>query len=265
MKSFIKLNNELWTYRKMIISMGLTAFKVEYVGAAFGGIWGIIKPFVMVVIYSLVFSGTLNDGTPYYVWIIPGLFLWTYIADSLIDGTAAIRNNSHLVQKVVFPVSILPAIRIFKNLLNHGIFMAIALVILVISGVSIQFYTLQAFYYLFACTVLTIGLTRLFSAMAVMSVDIIHFISTFMQLLFWATPVVWGVDQPREFLMRFLPLLKLNPYYYVVQGYRDSFFVEGWFVQPLESTLYFWGITICIYIIGSIYFEKNRKEFADVL
>jgi len=265
-KAFIKLNRELWEQRRVIVSMGKTEFKNEYVGSALGVLWGIIKPMTMIAVYTIVFTNQV-DTIPYYIWVIPGLFLWIFLSDGLVGGTNAIRGNAHLVKKVVFPVSILPVIKIFSVLLNHLIFMMIAIVILFFAGVPLAWGTLQIVYYLIASIVLNVALTRLLAAMAVMAVDIVHLIATMMQLLLWASPVLWsGNATGRPVLESVLPFLKLNPYYYLIEGYRNSFFTPSIrFYDDVPLMVWFWGFTFVLFLIGSYYYKKTRPYFADVL
>ena len=268
-KSFLELNKELWKNRKIVYEMGKTEFRNEYVGSAFGIVWGLLKPFIMVAAYWFVFSIGMRAGmisnVPYVAWLVPGLFAWTFLSDSLVGGTGSIRNNSHLVKKVVFPVSILPAVKIFSNFLNHMIFMFIALVLVVFLKVSLSIYIIQLVYYIFSGVIFTLAITRLLSAMAVISIDVMHFISTIMQLLFWATPVVWDQAIVAEKSIILLNIMKLNPYFYLIQGYRSSLFEQQWFWEQPVYTLYFWGVTVFLFLIGSNYYSKTRKEFADVI
>jgi len=60
-------------------------------------------------------------------------------------------------------------------------------------------------------------------------------------------------------------LIKMNPIYYVIQGYRDCFIYKVWFWQHPVYTLYFWGVTGGIFILGAVVFSRLRPHFADVL
>lgn len=264
-KSFFQLNRELWINKKIILAMGRADFKNEYAGSALGMVWGVLKPFILISVYSFVFGAVKNNGVPFFIWVIPGLFLWTFLADSLTGGTGAIRGNAHLVKKVVFPVSVLPSTKMITALLNHLLFMSIALVIMFVFGIQMQISIIQVFYYLTASMIFTIFVTRLFSAMAVMAVDTVHFIATIMQILFWATPVLWSPDMGARFSEKIVFFLQFNPYFYLVEGYRDSFFSGKWFWEKPELTIYFWIVTIVIGLLGSFYYKKTRNEFADVL
>lgn len=271
-KAFNKVNKELVKNRRLIVSMGLKDFKNEYAGSVLGGIWGFLKPFMMIVAYWFVFSSGIRETNgievPYIAWLIPGLFAWTFFSDSLTLGTSSIRVNAYLVKKMVFPVSILPVVKIFSNLLNHFIFMGIAVAVLYLQGVSLNVYAFQFIYYLFAGCIFTLAIVRLLSAMAVMSVDIVHLINTVMQLLFWGTPVVWhpvDIASKGGIFPLLIQLMKLNPYFYLVEGYRNCFVQQVWFWEQPMYMLYFWCVTILLLLFSSYYYEKNRKEFADVL
>ncbi|MGL5042240.1 MAG: ABC transporter permease [Culicoidibacterales bacterium] len=268
-KSFLSLNKELWRNRRVVFAMGRTEFRNEYVGSALGIVWGLLKPFIMVAAYWFVFSIGMRAGmilnVPYVAWLIPGLFSWTFLSDSLVGGTGAIRNNSHLVKKIVFPVSILPIVKLYSNFLNHVIFMTIAVILIIFLKVQLTIYAIQIIYYCFSGIIFTVALTRLLSAMAVISIDVMHFISTIMQLLFWATPVVWNPEVVGGKSLLLLNIMKLNPYFYLVQGYRISLFEKQWAWEQPYYMLYFWLLTIFLFFIGSYYYSKTRKEFADVI
>lgn len=269
-KMFFKINRDIIVYRNTIIKMGLAEFRREYAGSAFGRIWSIFKPLVTVAVYGFVFGVISRGSIPALpgvksqaAWLVPGLFAWMFLSEGVIEGMLGIRSNAHLVKKVVFPVAILPNIKIFYKLINHVIFMGIALVFLMLLGQPIMWSSFQIFYYLFAAIMLLIAITRLLSAMAVISLDVVHFITTIMQLLMWLSPVVWGFTPTMPEWMVFIA--KLNPFTYVIDGYRNSLFTNHMFFDDPVYMSYFWLFTLVIMLIGSAYYKKTYKEFSDVL
>ena len=64
---------------------------------------------------------------------------------------------------------------------------------------------------------------------------------------------------------RFQFFLKLNPAYYVVEGYRQCFIYHEWFWQHYNLTAYFWLVTLAVMFVGAICFKRLRPHFADVL
>lgn len=272
-KAFFKINKEIWQYRETIFAIAKKEFKNEYTNSALGIVWSLIKPFVMIVAYWFAFTYGLRSGAqeingiqvPFVAWLIPGVFAWSFLSDTLIIGAMSIRGSAHLVKKVVFPISTLPAIKVQAQLLNHFIFLAISFVLLLILRINFTIYSVQILYYLFAAIMLSLAISRLTAALVVMSIDILHFIQTSMQLLFWFTPVIWPVSKLAGKSPVLVNLFKLNPFFYIVEGYRTSLFGNTWFWQQPVYMAYFWILTGLIFLFGSYYYEKNRPEFADVL
>ena len=89
-------------------------------------------------------------------------------------------------------------------------------------------------------------------------------INILMQVGMWACPIMWDMStfhMPEKIVF----LLKLNPMFYVVQGYRDSFMDGIWFWERPGMTLYFWVITVLLGIVGFTVFRRLRVHFSDVL
>jgi len=87
-------------------------------------------------------------------------------------------------------------------------------------------------------------------------------VAVLLQLGFWASPIMWQVKMiPPEYLI----WLKLNPAHYVIQGYRHSMIDHVGFWVNWQYMLYFWVITVFIFIVGYMIFKKLRPHFADVL
>ena len=82
----------------------------------------------------------------------------------------------------------------------------------------------------------------------------------------WMTPIMWNMDAMQNRISPIvLTILKMNPMYYIVSGYRDSVINHIWFWTRPETTLYFWGVTVVLFMIGSVIFKKLQVHFADVL
>ena len=94
--------------------------------------------------------------------------------------------------------------------------------------------------------------------------DINQLIAVMMQVLMWMTPVLYSEDTFKTH-QNVLFLLKLNPLYYIVKGYREAVYHSGWFWQHPALTLYFWGVTICLLLVGAVIFRCLRLHFSDVL
>ena len=84
-------------------------------------------------------------------------------------------------------------------------------------------------------------------------------INIIMQTVMWTLPILW---QPTGMIAT---ILKINPLYYIVQGYRESYLGGAWFWEHWQYSLYFWGVTIVLLLIGSTVFRRLKPHFSDVL
>jgi lipopolysaccharide transport system permease protein/teichoic acid transport system permease protein len=111
-------------------------------------------------------------------------------------------------------------------------------------------------------SVLALGLGWAVSALNPFLRDIAQIVGVLLQMGFWATPIFWDINMmPAKFQVIF----KLNPMFYIVQGYRESFIYFHPFWNHPVQTVYFWAVTIAIFITGALIFKKLKPQFADVL
>ena len=123
-------------------------------------------------------------------------------------------------------------------------------------------YNLQVFYYLFALICLVFGLSLITSSLVIFLKDTGQFVGMLLQFMFWGTPIFWSLKMiPPEYHI----LFKMNPIYYIVEGYRNSFIYHEWFWNLGYTNIGYWLFTLSVMIIGAIVFKKLRPHFADVL
>ena len=144
----------------------------------------------------------------------------------------------------------------------HIFFVVFTLILSACYGYYPTFYTLQIVYYSVCTFILSLGIAYLTSAITVFFRDITQIINIILQVGIWLTPIMWDINIiPPAFRMIF----KLNPIYYVVNGYREAVLMRtGFWSNPLW-TLYFWIVTIVMFVVGSSVFKKLKVHFADVL
>ncbi len=238
------------------------------IGSFLGFFWTFINPLVLICIFWLVFSVGFKTpsvvGIPFVVWLTTGLIVWNAFAETLSGATPVITNNTHLVKKTLFPLSILPVVRLVAALMVHAVFLVILIILLLAYRMPFSIYWLQSLYYLAAMMVLVLGLSWITSSLFVFVRDMSQVIHVALQFGFWSTPIFWNMET-MSFPETIKSLLRLNPMFYVVQGYRDSFlnFVPFW--SHPGQTLYYWSVTIVIFILGAIIFQRLRPSFPDVL
>jgi len=254
------------TYLRIFWSLVRADLKRRYTGTYLGMAWALVAPLatigVLLWVFHYGFRAGPVAGVDFTVWLVVGLVPWFFINDGLISGSNAIAEYSFLVRKMHFSSEMLPLARICSSLCVHLALLVFMFALLVARGHPPTLYWLQLPYYLVCVVLLVVGVGVLCSVVQVFVKDFQQIIIMMMQVLFWATPVVWEAGiLPKKFDL----LLLLNPVHYVVQGYRDTFLNGTWFFARPQETLWFWGVTGVLFTCGMALFGRMKHEFADVL
>lgn len=265
-KQFIQFIFDLFRNRRLILQLTSRDFKSRYLGSYLGLVWAFIQPTVTILIFWFVFEIGFKsapiDDFPFLVWLVIGLTPWFFIADGFANATGSIIENDYLVKKVVFRVSMLPIVKILSALIVHVFFISVIFLLCFSYGIYPKIHSIQAIYYTFCIFILLMGLSWLTSALVIFLKDIGQIVSMFLQFGFWLTPIFWSINIIPE---KYHFYIKLNPLFYVIQGYRDSFIEQIWFWERYQYSIYFWSITFIIFITGAVVFSRLRPHFADVL
>ena len=266
-KDLFLFMKDIYQNRKLLLQFSVNDFKSRYAGSFLGILWAFINPVFTVLIYWLVFGfglkAAMTDGKyPFIVYLITGMVPWFFFSDAFTSTTLVFREYTYLVKKVVFNIRILPTTKILANLYTHLFFILIGLLVAAIYGIFPTAMTLQLIYYLFCMCAFLTGLTWLTASIQPFLPDLMQLITILLQLIMWTLPILWS---PAQFNPMIIKILKLNPLYYVVQGYRESFLSQAWFWEHGMYTLYFWVFTLAIFIIGSAVFRIMKPHISDVL
>jgi ABC-type polysaccharide/polyol phosphate export permease len=266
LKGFYDFIIALFKSRLLILKLAQQDFKANYLGSYLTFIWAFIHPCITIVIFYVVFQIAFHAGPvdkyPFIIWLMTGMIPWFFFTESLTNATNSILAYSFLVKKVVFRVSILPIIKILSALVVHLFFLILILFVSFINGYNPTIYNLQVVYYLCSTMILVCGLSWITSSLTVFIKDTGQIVAMLMQIGFWATPIFWNIKTVPE---KYRNLIFLNPAFYIIEGYRESFMSQTWFWQNPGHALYFWSFTLCVFVIGAILFLKLRPHFADVL
>lgn len=270
MKDWLKIEKSIFSHLGMIFSISKKEFKKEFAGSKLGMAWAIIRPLAMITVFWMIFSTGMKQRVQavevsYLVWLVSAYIPWIFISDVIVSGASSIRVNSFLVKKVKFPVEILPTIRIVISFYTFLVLLVISFIIFWVNG-NLGLINIPKLIYAIIITIIFLAaLSRLLSAWVVMSIDILHGISVFMQFLFWMCPIMWQAGTlPIGRSMPWIEnILKLNPLYYLSVLFRDAYL--GTSTVSLKYGIYFWVVTIILFIFGSKVFNRFRPEFDDVL
>ncbi|HJC25602.1 MAG TPA: ABC transporter permease [Candidatus Eisenbergiella merdavium] len=257
---------DIWKERKLIIVLSQADFKKKFVGSYLGIFWMFVQPIISILIYYLVFQVGFKtnpvDDMPYVLWLMPGIFPWFFFNEALQGGVLTLSSYQYLVKKIVFKVDILPMVKIVSSLFLHLIFLYINIFVYLLWGEYPSIWWLQSIYYLFCNLTLIIGLVYLTAAINVFVKDMSQIVNICLQFGFWLAPIMWDESIMPDMLR---PFLKINPFTYIVNGFRDSFvFHIGFWERPV-NTAYFWGISMLILLSGVKLYKRMEPHFADML
>lgn len=251
-------------HRNLIFDMWRTELKRRYAGTLLGPIWAIAPQVLTVAAYWFVFEVGLkvkgSGSIPYFYYFTLGIIPWFLFFDSFSTSVNAVRDNRHLITKMIFPSEILPLISFLVASVSHLALICVLTVMLNRSDhLSVSNLPWLLYYYL-CMAVLALGLGWLACSVSVFVSDIAYFAQLAVGLLFWVTPIMWQIDAvPEGWRWAF----DWNPLSYVINGYR--FALAGGAPPNLMDTIRFWFVAIILALLGKQIFMKLKHHFADVL
>ncbi len=264
------LPKELYENRRLVFKLAVNDFRTRYAGSYLGIVWAFVQPVVTILVYWFVFSvgfkaSTGDLGVPFVLYLVAGMVPWLFFQEALLGGTNALLEYNYLVKKVVFKISVLPLIKVLSAMFVHFFFVIFTWILYACYRRFPDLYYIQIIYYTGCVFVLVLSLSFLTCSVVVFFRDLTQIITIILQIAVWLTPIMWveEIALPEQSVLR--QILKLNPMYYVVSGYRDTFLWKHWFFEHPLWTLYFWGFTAVCFLLGARAFKKLKIHFADVL
>lgn len=257
--------HQIYTNRFIIWELTKRDFRTKYIVNLFGLSWAILEPLAMMVVLWFIFTYVrTGKGTdvPFALFLLAGLVAYDFFNKTLNSATRSIKNFGFLINKVNFRAAIIPLVRIASEVLVHLIILVIVGAILALNGMPVTLYWLQVFYYLFAMCALLTGLTWFTSSISLFFPDINYIITIIMRVLFFFTPIFWDIKGIPEHILIYF---RLNPMFYLVNGYRESFLYQVPFWEHDQNTLYFWALTAFFFVLGVLVFKRLRPHFADAI
>lgn len=261
------LIKELYMNKSLIWNLSKNDFKTKYAGSYLGIFWAFVNPVVTILIYWFVFEfglkiGSPSEDIPFVLWFTAGIIPWFFFSDAINNATNSFIEYSYLVKKVVFKISVLPIVKILSATFIHVVFIGFIVILYFLYGRFPSIYTTQILYYSFCTFILILAISYTTSSIILFFRDLGQIVNIFLQIGMWLTPIMWNYNIiPIEYQW----IAKLNPMYYVVEGYRDSLINNIWFWEKFNQTSYFWISTSLIFLFGAIVFKKLKFHFSDVL
>lgn len=258
----------LISQKNLIYNLARREISAQYQGSLLGFVWAIINPLVSVSLYWFVFSfgfrvQPVAPDVPFVVWLTAGLAIWMFFSEVVLGSSEMIIQNSQLIKKTLFKAQVLPIVKILSAAITHLIFVCILLLLMFFNNQRFSFYFFQAAYYFFSAAFLSLGMAWFFSSITVFVRDAAKFLNLLMQIVFWITPIFWDLSIMSD--PRVATIMKYNPVFYLVEGYRDSFIKGIPFWDKPYETLIFWMVSSVIILCGASVFLKLKPHFPDVL
>lgn len=263
---------ELYAYRDLFRFLTWRSIKVRYAQSAVGIGWAIIQPGFQILMFTLVF-GTLakisTDGVPNSAFYLATMMAWTYFSNALSAASDSMVGNASMISKVYFPRMILPLSATAAGLFDFAIAFTFSVTLLLAFGFVPNLGVLMLPYLIALMALSAFGLGLWLTSLAIQYRDVKHAMTFVMQILMYATPVIYPTSLLPESYT--LPgnvviwpqwIYALNPMVGVLEGFRSAFLGTrpmpfGWIALGTLSAL----ITAAT---GAWYFRSREKVFADV-
>lgn len=256
---------DLWQYRELFYFLAWRDILVRYKQTAIGIAWAMIRPFLTMIVFTVIFSSLANlptQGTaPYPILVLSALLPWQFFASSLAQTSNSLVSNANLISKIYFPRLIVPASAIVVNFIDFLVsgLLLLGLMLWYRYVPSWRIVTLPFFTGLAALTAFGFGLW--FAAIYVKFRDVAQVIPFVIQLGQYVSPVGYSSDIiPEQWRL----LYSLNPMVGVIDGFRWAI-LNGDQALYLPGLVLAWVVTLIFVWTGVYYFRGVERTFADII
>jgi lipopolysaccharide transport system permease protein len=262
---------ELWQHRELIYFLTKRELQVRYKQSFFGISWAVMQPLIFAFVFALLFGVVIKyqppGDLPYPVFVVAGIVPWLFTAQAITNGAGSLVKDANLIAKVYFPRLALPLALAASLLLDLAIAMVVVVFVTLIYGVGIAStaWLAPAFLLLGVATAFALG--TLFAAINVKYRDVEVVVPMLVQILFFATPVLYGGttvgDQAGQ---GWSYIYALNPMASVLDGLRWALFGGGAAPYPGTANILISVASAALILIGAlVYFKRAEQSFADVI
>jgi len=274
MKSMLLILKEQVNSIYLIQRLALYEMKSSNKNNYLGIMWEIINPMIQIFVFWFIFGfgireGQSIEGIPFFQWMLAGIIVWFFVNPSILEGSKGIYKKIKMMSKMNFPMSVIPTYLVMANFYQHLMVTAVIIVILQFIGFPISIYMLQLPYFMIATIAFLLTIVLITSTLTTIVRDVQMFIQAVMRMLLYLSPILWlpvvSPNSPGSTEL-ILFIMKINPLFYIVEGYRSSLLGTGWYIieQPLY-TLYFWIVILVLFSFGSYLHVKFRKHLIDFI
>lgn len=256
---------DLWRYRELFVILAWRDVAVRYKQTVIGALWAFLRPFMTMVVFTVVF-GTLarlptEGNTPYAVMVFAGLLPWTLFSSVLNDASNSVIGNANLVSKVYFPRMIIPLATVVVAVIDFLVSLVILAGLMIWYGVAPGWQILLLPFFVALSLLAAIG-PALWAASLIVHYRDFRFLIPFgVQIGLYVSPVGFSSKVvPEQFQM----LYSFNPMVGVIDGFR-------WCILGGESPIFWPGFVVSLVVIAALLFwggrsfRRSERAFADML
>lgn len=264
---------EVWEYRDLLWLLVRRDFVSFYKQTILGPLWFFIQPIFTTIIFTFIFSNLANistNGSPAPLFYMAGTVAWNYFSDSLTKTSTVFRDNVNIFGKVYFPRLIMPMSIVFSNLVKFGVQFILFIVLMVYFLIKYHFYNgpkVEPNFYLLLfplvmalMAILGLGFGLIITALTTKYRDLTFVVSFGMQLLMYATPVIYPLSSAPA---KYRSFIALNPMSGLIETFRYGFIGTGHFY--LGAFIYSIIASVIVFILGLIIFNRVEKSFVDTI
>ncbi len=260
---------ELWRYRDLVMLFVRRDFVAVYKQTILGPLWYLIQPLLTTITFTVIFGNIASlptDGLPQFLFYMSGTVVWSYFAACLTKTSETFVQNANLFGKVYFPRMAVPVSILISNLITFVIqfaLFAVFVLYFVLRGTEIQvnwlWVSLSPILILMMAG-LGLGFGIIVSSLTTKYRDLRFLVTFGVQLLMYATPVIYPVSSIPE---RFQWIILANPMTPIVEAFRYAFLGAG--TVNLAQLLYSFGFMLVVVFLGSVIFNRVEQTFMDTV
>lgn len=253
----------LWRFRGLLWSFTVRELQVRYRQAALGSAWALLQPAALTLVTTLVFHTVLKvdvGGAPYPVFVFTALLAWTFFHTAVTGAVPTLVHNAGLIRKIWFPREVLPLATVAAVLLDLLCGLVLWIVLLLAYGYLPSLAWLWVPVLLLVLVAFTVACALAGAAVNVRFRDVKHGLPLLLQILFFATPIVYPLDLVPTAWQR---AIALNPLTCVVEGLRDVA-LSGVAPDPARTLLGGLGSVIFL-VLAWLLFVRAERRFADIV
>lgn len=262
---------EVWQYRDLLFLFVHRDIVTVYKQTILGPLWYFIQPLFTAITFTIIFNNVagIETGTiPPFLFNLAGVIIWNYFTACLNETSDTFKKNANIFGKVYFPRVIMPMATVITNLVKLGIQLLIFVgfyIFYLFNGLE-NTLSLKMLFFPFLVVIMGLmglGLGMIISSMVTKYRDLSFLVTFGVQLLMYVSAVMYPMALIKEKLPRLGWIIEYNPLAYVVESSRYILLNEG--TISSGGLVYTVVVTIFIFLIGLVIFNRTEKSFIDTV